>query len=386
MNKVIFHIDMDAFFASCEEAINPAYRGKPLIVGGTKNDLRAIVACPNYIARKRGVKTAMPLKQAIKLVPDGIFIRGTRGLYQDFSEKVMKILFKYSPFVKQASIDEAYMDVTDVLSKYNNDPVKLAQLIKSEIKNTLNLTCSIGIASGKVYAKISSELNKPDGITYIPCGKEKEFISKLEIQRIPGVGKSTLEKFKKYNINFIGDILKYNKSFFEQELKLDYNYFHSIAEGTYLNGITIEEEERKSLSKECTFDIDTNDLRFLDEQLFSLLEKAANRLRKYGLKAKTLTVKVKYNDFSVNQKSFTLNKYSNLEFDFYKKANSLLKNLVTKKKKIRLLGVKFSELCKTETIQGDLFELDGKLESLTEKIDMLREKYKFGIIKFGKNF
>ncbi|MCX7833429.1 MAG: DNA polymerase IV [Ignavibacteria bacterium] len=386
MKNVIFHIDMDAFFASCEEAINPSYRGKPLIVGGKKGDVRAIVACPNYIARKRGVRTAMPLAQAVKLVPDGIFIRGTRGLYKDFSEKVMQILNKYSPIIKQTSIDEAYMDVTNVLSGYDNNPVKLAKTIKEEIKNTLNITCSIGIATSKVYAKIASKINKPDGITYVPFGKEKEFLSKLEIQRIPGVGKSTLEIFKRYNINFIGDVLKYNRSFFEKELGLDYDYFRSIAEGTYQKGISIEEEERKSLSKEHTFNEDTNDLKFLDEQLFSLLEKAANRLRKNRLKAKTLTIKVKYDDFSVNQKSYTFNKYSNLEFDFYDKAYSLLKNLIHKKKKIRLLGVKFSELCSIDATQGDLFENEEKLESLTEKLDSLREKYKFDIIKFGKNF
>lgn len=355
---------MDAFFASCEEAINPSYRGKPLIVGGTKNDLRSIVACPNYIARKRGIKTAMPLTQAIKLAPDGIFIRGTRGLYKDFSEKVMAILFKYSPIVAQASIDEAYMDVSDVIMNFENNPIKLAELIKSEIKNTLKITCSIGIASGKIYAKIASEINKPDGITYIPQGKEREFIANLEVQKIPGVGKSTLQKFRKYNINFIGDILKFGRSFFEKELGLDYDYFHNIADGTYIKGISLQESERKSLSKECTFIEDTNDLKFLSQQIYALIEKAAKRLRKYELKSKTLTVKVKYDDFSINQKSFTFQKYSNLEFDFYEKAVTLLNSLIVKNKKIRLLGIKFSELCKIDSSQCDLFE-NNKYETLT---------------------
>ncbi len=376
---------MDAFFASCEEAINPSYRGKPLIVGGTKNDLRSIVACPNYIARKRGIKTAMPLTQAIKLAPDGIFIRGTRGLYKDFSEKVMAILFKYSPIVAQASIDEAYMDVSDVIMNFENNPIKLAELIKSEIKNTLKITCSIGIASGKIYAKIASEINKPDGITYIPQGKEREFIANLEVQKIPGVGKSTLQKFRKYNINFIGDILKFGRSFFEKELGLDYDYFHNIADGTYIKGISLQESERKSLSKECTFIEDTNDLKFLSQQIYALIEKAAKRLRKYELKSKTLTVKVKYDDFSINQKSFTFQKYSNLEFDFYEKAVTLLNSLIVKNKKIRLLGIKFSELCKIDSSQCDLFE-NNKYETLTQKLDEIRDKFKFDIIKFGKNF
>lgn len=378
---------MDAFFASCEEAINPSYKGKPLIVGGTKDDLRAIVACPNYIARKRGIKTAMSLTQAIRLAPDGIFIRGTRGLYKDFSNKIMDILYKYSPLVEQASIDEAYMDVTDVLYQYENNPVKLAKLIKNEIKNNLKITCSIGIACGKIYAKIASELNKPDGITYISQGKEKEFLSSLEVQKIPGVGKSTLKKLKNYNINFIGDILKYNKSFFEYELGLNYEYLHSIAEGSYCKGLSLQEEERKSLSKECTFLKDTNEIKFLNQQLYTLLEKASNRLRRYKLKSKTITVKVKYNDFTVNQKSYTFTKFSNTEFDFYQKATSLLKSMINKKKKIRLIGIKFSELCEAEPLnQEDLFQNDVKLQNLTEKLDEIRKRYKFDIIKFGKNF
>jgi len=166
--RIIFHVDMDAFFASCEEAINPSLKNKPLVVGGNKKDRRGIVSCPNYLARAKGVKTAMPLTKAIRLVPEANFIRGTKGLYSDFSKKVLKVLQKYTPIIQQASIDEAYLDVTEVLHKYNGDYKKLAVIIKNDIKNTLDITCSIGIAANKVCTKIASKMNKPDGITLVP--------------------------------------------------------------------------------------------------------------------------------------------------------------------------------------------------------------------------
>ena len=130
MEKIIFHIDMDAFFASCEEAINPKLKGKPLVVGGTKEDVRSIVSCPNYLARAKGVRTAMPLKHAMQLVPEANFIRGTRGLYSDYSKRVREILYKYTPLVQPASIDEAYLDVTDILHLYKGDYVLLAEKLK----------------------------------------------------------------------------------------------------------------------------------------------------------------------------------------------------------------------------------------------------------------
>lgn len=387
-HKVIFHIDMDAFFASCEEAINPSLKGKALIVGGTREDTRSIVSCPNYLARALGVKTAMPISRASLLVPDGNFIRGTRGLYSDFSKKVMNILHSYTPDVQQASIDEAYIDVTGVMHQYKNDVYILANKIKDEIKNILGITCSIGISKSKMYSKIASKINKPDGITLVPFGNEKEFISSLPVERIPGVGKSTLQKLQKYGIRYIGDALKFDESFFENEIGHYASFIYQVASGNYDNS-TIHsdfDDGHKSLSKEHTFVHDESDMNFLKKELYTLLEKSCSRLRRYGYQSKTITIKIKQFDFSVYQKSLTVSSYSNLESAFYQEALILLEKLMTSKKPVRLLGVKFSELIQEEKMQENIFLNSEKMINLTANMDKIRNKYNFNIIKFGKNF
>lgn len=387
--KIIFHIDMDAFFASCEEALNPSLKNKPLVVGGTRDDTRSIVSCPNYKARALGVKTAMPISRALLLVPDGNFIRGTRGLYSDFSKKVMNILRSYTPDVMPASIDEAYLDVTGVMHLYDDNPYKLAKKIKDEIRDTLGITCSVGISKSKMYSKIASKMNKPDGITLVTFGKEKEFISELPVERIPGVGKSTLQRLQKYGIKKIGDALKFDKSFFEKEIGEYSSFIYRVAEGTYNNDTVYSESEegQKSLSKEHTFDRDIKDIDVLYKELYTLLERACSRLRKYNYQSKTITVKIKQYDFTVYQNSFTLKSYSNLESSFYQEAKNLLKKLMAKGKPIRLLGVKFSELIESdENFQGNIFLDSDKMKNLTKKLDTIRSKYKFDIVKFGKNF
>ena len=387
IDRIIFHIDMDAFFASCEEAINPELKGKPLIVGGTKDSRRGIVSCPNYLARAKGIKTAMPLVKALQLAPEGNFINGTRGLYSDFSKRVMNILYKYSPDIEQASIDEAYIDVTGVLHIYKGDYKKLAESIKDEIKKSLGITCSIGISSGKVFSKIASKYNKPDGITTIEPGKEKEFLAELPVERIPGVGKSTLKNLQKYNIRKIADLLKYDRSFYINEIGNFSEHLLDVANGIDNHRIHTEHENQKSLSKENTFYFDTNSIPFLKKELYTLLERALNRLRKKSLEAKTFTIKVKYFDLTVNQRSITRIKYSNLESDYFEDALKLLTELLKNKKKIRLLGVRFSELKKCEgNFQENIFIDNDKFKAITEKMDKIRSKYNFDIIKFGKNF
>ena len=378
---------MDAFFASCEEAINPSLSGKPLIVGGTKDDLRSIVSCPNYLARQRGIKTAMPLVRAIKLAPDGNFIRSTRGIYSDYSKRVREIFYNYTPLVEPMSIDEAYLDVSEVLFTYKGDYKKLAFNLKEEVKNTLGITCSIGVSSNKVCSKIASRINKPDGITIIPPGKEKEFLKDLPVERIPGVGKATLKKLNKYGIKVIGDLTKFEKRFYESEIGMFSSYLLNVANGIDDREICLYDDyEQKSLSKENTLRFDTSDKEFLKKELYYLLEKACSRLRVKKLKSKTVTVKVKYSDFVVNQKSFTRNHLSNMEIDFYNDAMSLMNKLLLKGRKIRLLGVRFTELKEDDTVQEHLFNDEEKYKNLLEKLDKIRKKYNYDTITFGKTY
>ena len=376
---------MDAFFASCEEALNPSLRGKALIVGGNREDKRGIVSCPNYLARAKGVRTAMPLSKAIQLCPEANYIRSTKGIYSDYSKRVREIFYKYTPMVQPISVDEAFLDVTDVIHAHKNDYVAVAKLIQTDIKNTLYITCTIGIASTKLCAKMASKLNKPEGLTIMPLGKEKDFIAKLPIENIPGVGKQSQIKLKKYGVHLIGDILKFDKNFYES-LGMHTDFLFNVANADTSTDVHMSEDDRKSLSKENTFWEDTNDMTFLKSELYSLMEKACFRLRQENTVAKTITVKIKHFDFKVNQKSFTRTKYSNIEKDYYDDAVALLEIMMASRKKIRLLGIKFSELEDADnSMQGELFNDVDKEKVLTEKLDMLRQKYNFGVVKYGKN-
>jgi DNA polymerase IV len=386
-HQIIFHIDMDAFFASCEEAINPSLNDKPLIVGGTKKDTRSIVACPNYLARAKGIRTAMPLSKAMQLAPDGNFIRSTKGLYSDYSKRVREIFIKYTPLVEPVSIDEAYLEVSEVLSAWKGDYLKLANAIKEDIKETLHITCSIGISRNKVCSKIASRINKPDGVTLVPFENEKEFLADLPVEKIPGVGKSTLKKLNKYNIFFIKDLLKFPKEFYDESLGIHSRYLLNVANGIDNRKVNlISDYEQKSLSNENTLSFDTSNKEFLYKELYYLLEKSCSRLRKKSLKSKCLTVKVKYSDFTVNQKSHTTQKYSNLEIDFYSDCITLLNMLFRRNKKIRLVGVKFSELIEDSSYQEEIFTDEDKYSNLMTNIDKLRKKYKYDAITFGKTF
>ena len=383
-NKIIFHVDMDAFFASCEEAVNPSLRGKPLIVGGTKEDKRGIVACPNYQARALGIRTAMSLMQAIQLAPNGNFIRSTRGVYSRYSKTVREIFYKYTPLIQPVSIDEAYLDVTEVLHPYNGDFLELARCLKKEINDTLDITCSIGVGRNKFVAKMASKFQKPDGLTLVPFGKEKEFLAKIPVEKINGVGKSTFEKLQRLEVRRIEDIFKYDAEFYESN-NIYGEFLLKAANGEGSDEVHENEDDRKSLSKENTFHKDTDDINFLKAELFYLMERCCFIMREDEFKARCITVKVKYTDFTVNQRSLMKDSFSNHEEYFYDDAVKLLKGLI--KKKIRLLGVRFSDLTNEINFsQENLFSDNTKNENITSKLDSIRKKYKFDVIKYGKNF
>lgn len=192
--RTILLLDIDCFFASVEMAQHPELRGTPLCIGGRRGD-RGIVACPNYEARAYGVKTAMPLRTAGRLLPPhAVFLPGNHRLYGEYSKRVMTLLDAFTPDVEQVSIDEAYLDVTGCLHLWNHDPLSMAAAIQERIRQECGLTVSIGIASNKVCAKIAASLKKPNGLVAVPSGQEKEFLAPLPVEVIPGVGKKTLPK------------------------------------------------------------------------------------------------------------------------------------------------------------------------------------------------
>lgn len=386
--RYILHVDMDAFFASCEEAVNPELKGLPLIVGGTKEDLRSIVSCPNYLARKKGIRTAMPIARALLLAPEGNFIRGTRGIYSDYSKRVREIFYKYTPLIEPMSIDEAYLDVTQTLRPYKGDVYALAFALKEDIKNSLSITCSIGISSNKVCSKIASKENKPDGITHLLKDEEQDFLHSLPVERIPGVGKVTLKQLNKYNIFKIGDLLNFDISFYQNEIGMHSDYLLNVANGIDNREInTFEEYDQKSLSKETTLDFNTDDKHYLEKELYYVLERACSRLRKKNYVSNSLTVKVKYADFTINQKSHIISSFSNIEMDFYEDSLALFDKLYSKGKLIRLIGVRFGDLIDDDgNSQENIFGQKDKFKLLIKNMDKIRKKYDYNVIKFGKTF
>ena len=219
----------------------------------------------------------------------------------------------------------------------------------------------------------------------MPFGNEKEFLSEMTIDKIPGVGKATQERLRKYGINLIGDILKFDQTFYDKEIGFHTAFLINVANGRGSDNVKENSEERKSLSKENTFYEDVSDREFLQSELYSLMERCCQKLRKVKLKGRTVTVKVKYFDFTVNQRSYTTSKYSNLETDFYEDAVSLLDKMLMNKKMVRLLGVKFSEfVAGDDAVQENLFDDVDKKENLLNKLDTIRKKYDFEIVKFGR--
>jgi DNA polymerase-4 len=212
--KTYFHIDMDAFFVSVEELYDPSLKGKPVVVGGQR-DQRGVVSAASYAARKFGVHSAMPLRTAARLCPQAIFVDGHSSRYREYSEKVFQVLNMFSPRVDMASIDEAYMDLTGT-ERLHGPPLKAAHLLHERIQTATGLNCSIGISTSRMVAKVASDQAKPNGILWVLPGEEARFLAPLEVRRIPGVGKVTEQKLHQCGILRVGDLARLDEELLGQ--------------------------------------------------------------------------------------------------------------------------------------------------------------------------
>lgn len=246
--RIIFHVDMDAFFASVEIVLNPELKGKPVIVGGNP-DKRGVVSTCSYEARKYGVRSAMSLFEAKKRCPHGIFVEGHFSLYKEYSNTVMEILYAYSPILECVGIDEAYMDVTEMCEEYGG-AFKMGQLLRQNVFTQTGLTCSVGIGSNKLIAKIASSLGKPNGLYEVPAGKEAEFLGGLPIECLPGVGSKTQVVLNNDGLKIIGDV----QGLGMEELIKRYGaygyYFHFAAFGKDNREVETEDQPPKSIGVE----------------------------------------------------------------------------------------------------------------------------------------
>ncbi|TWI97094.1 DNA polymerase-4 [Mucilaginibacter frigoritolerans] len=339
-HRKIIHIDMDAFYASVEQRDNPELRGKALVVGGSPEGRGGVVATASYEARKFGIRSAMPSKQALHLCPHVIFVRPRFAAYKEVSQKIRAIFSRYTDLIEPLSLDEAYLDVTE--DKLNiGSAIEIAQQIKQAIKDELQLTASAGVSINKFVAKIASDINKPDGLKFIGPSAIEAFMEKLPVEKFFGVGKVTAQKMKNMGIHTGYDL----KQLTEDELV---KYFGKAGRFYYqiVRGIDSREvqphRETKSLAAEDTFAYDLTTIEEMDAELDKIAQTVCNRLQNYQLKGRTITLKIKYSDFKqiTRNQSFTSG-VNDLE-TISATAKRLLAATLPEDKKIRLLGISLS--------------------------------------------
>ncbi len=381
MARCIFHIDLDAFFVSAEEVLNPELKGKPVIVGGDPK-CRGVVASASYEARTYGIRAGMPLAKARCLCPQAIFIRSHFPLYKDNSDKFMKILGAFSPHIEPLGLDEAYLDVTGHEEPYGS-PEKLALAIKERIIKELNITASVGIATCKVIAKIASDLSKPDGLLEIVPGEEQSFLNPLPIAILPGVGKKTEQALNDIGITTIRELARLPLDTIKGQFGATGAVLHSYARGIDNRKVEMPGES-KSISQELTFVRDTLDRKFIEANLHSLCQEVCQDLRRQNKRAKCIAIKLRYADFKTITRQVTLKEASDVTRVVFTTTQQLLiKALTQQKKPVRLIGIRISSLvCKGK--QLPMFDSGTKKpEHLDKAIDKIRSKYGSSAIQTG---
>jgi DNA polymerase IV len=384
--KTIFHVDMDAFFVSVEELFEPSLKGKAVIVGGQKHE-RGVVSAASYEARKFGVHSAMPLRTAAKLCPEGIFVDGHPDRYREYSAKVHRVLKQFSPLVEMASIDEAYLDMTGT-ERLHGNCLLAAHKLHERVKAETQLNCSIGIAQSRLLAKISSDHVKPNGILWVTPGNEVAFLAPLDVRKIPGVGKVMERDLHAIGIHKVGDLQQLDEKFLEQRfgkwgLALAGKSVGEDAGGWFDSAVG-EDTDPKSISHEHTFNEDTADRPFLESTLVKLSEMVGRRLRENGLHARTVQLKLRYSDFSTFTRAHTLSAPTQLDTVIAQKICDLFHKNWKSGAKIRLLGVHVSGFDHRAS-QIDL--LNGRQQQRWEDVlhaaDRLRDKYGDSVVSLA---
>ena len=327
---------MDAFYASVESRDNPELRGKPLAVGGSPES-RGVVAAASYEARKYGVRSAMPMARALRLCPELVIVPPDFARYREASEKVMAILHSATPLVEPLSLDEAYLDVTE--NRWGEPlAMNVALRIKETIRNELELTASAGVAPNKFLAKIASGWQKPDGLTVIAPERVETFLQKLPVEALWGVGPVTAKKLRAIGIERLVDIRTADKALLANAVGSLAEWLVELSHGRD-NRPVEPNRETKSVSCETTYAKDLTDLREINQQIQLLAEDVAGELRRKGLRARTVTIKVRYNNFTTVTRSHTTEYFTDSRPDLMNRAQMLLERTDAGVRPVRLLGV-----------------------------------------------
>jgi DNA polymerase-4 len=368
--RTILHVDLDAFFAAVEQRDRPELRGRPVIVGGDPTG-RGVVSAASYEARRFGVHSAMSLREAVRRCPDGVFLPVDGRRYQLASRDVMEVLRRFTPAVEPISIDEAFLDVTGSLALFG-DGTAIARSIKDGVHAEVGLTASVGVATTKLVAKIASDLRKPDGLVVVAPGDEAAFLAPLEISRLWGVGEKTATVLADYGVRTIGDLAalppdvvirrfgKHGASLVERARGIDADPVHGG-------------DPAKSVGHEHTFDVDTSDPEVIERTLLGMADGVSGRLRSAGVRASTVTVKIRDSAFRTITRQRTLPEPTDLTEPIYRTAVELARPEV-RGIRVRLLGVSASNLGEREQL-GLFAAEDPRRRAAIEAADAVRRRY-----------
>jgi len=382
----ILHADLDAFYASVEQLDNSEYRGKPVIVGGFPTDRRSVVSAASYEARRFGVHSAMPIAQAYKLCPEGVFVRGRMDRYQEKSNEIMMIFRDFSPDVQQLSIDEAFLDITGTENLFG-PPTETARKLKGRVRNETGLSVSIGLASNKYIAKIASGMSKPDGLFVIAPGEEEKFMRSLPVGKIWGAGEKTQENFKKHSLKTCDDIYRLS----EKILKSMFGNALGIFLYKAVRGEPAENFEREhgshSMSAERTFAYDLFDEFAIETALLDICESLMFRLLSSRAESTTVSLKIRYGDFTTESVQETFPEPVLTLNDFYKRVLNLFHRKYERNRGIRLIGAGLSNLSPdSHARQGDLFDRKKEKERrLEESILKINEKFPNAVLRRSRS-
>jgi DNA polymerase-4 len=338
--RKIIHIDMDAFYASVEQRDFPEYRGKPLVVGGSPEGRGGVVATASYEARKFGIKSAMPSKKAFQLCSYAIFVRPRFAAYKEASQQIREIFSRYTDLIEPLSLDEAYLDVTNDKLGIGS-AITIAEEIRKAIKEELNLTASAGVSINKFAAKIASDMNKPDGLTFIGPSKMESFMEKLPVEKFFGVGKVTAEKMKRQGLHTGADLKKLSEERLVQLFGKTGKFFYHIVRGIDKREVQAH-QETKSISAEDTFSYDLDKGDELNDWLVQIAKSAFKRLQHYQIFGRSLTLKIKFEDFKQITRSISFPQPITAIEQVIETAQTLLNNTDFNNKKVRLIGIGFS--------------------------------------------
>jgi len=369
MQRTILHVDLDAFFCSVEELLDPSLTGRPFAVGGQPGQ-RGVISSASYAARAFGVRSAMPTAQALRLCPDLVLVSPRHGMYGEHSERVMSLLREAAPVVEQLSIDEAFLDVSD-------DPrpgSEIAAHLKSEIRLRHKLPTSWGVASNKLVAKIATEVGKPDGLVAVPGGREGEFLAPLPVQMLWGVGPKTQQVLAAEGIKTIGDIARWPAHRLQAAFGERGPELASTALGVDTRPV-VAEHQPKSLSAERTFARDIHSQPALEAVLVELVEEVGQRLREHDLAGSTVRLKLRWSDFTTILRQASLPQPSSVDPEILGVVRALFQANWKPGRPVRLLGVGVSGL-QPPVRQLDLFDRTWEREErLLRAVDQIRQRF-----------